>query len=110
VPRRRPPELSLVTDKHGRMVVPWRLTARFRELIAESELPPIVLHEGRPAANSLGAKRASTRVRQSWMGHSTLELTERTYDPTPRRPRGSREAGCLVLALEHPTGLAAMQR
>lgn len=71
----------LVTDEHGRMLAPWRLTHRFRGLIAEASLPPIVLHEGRHTANSLWREAGiDARVRQSWMGHSTLELTERTYN------------------------------
>ncbi len=71
----------LVTGEHGAMIEPWRLTARFRELIAEAGLPSIVLHEGRHTANSLWREAGiDARVRQSWMGHSTLELTERTYN------------------------------
>jgi integrase len=63
------------------MIEPWRLTSRFRELIAEAGLPPIVLNEGRHTANSLWREAGiDARVRQSWMGHSTLELTERTYN------------------------------
>ncbi len=63
------------------MVEPWRLTERFRQLIAEAGLPAIVLHEGRHTANSLWREAGiDARVRQSWMGHSTLELTEKTYN------------------------------
>lgn len=71
----------LVTDEHGRMFEPWRLTARFRELIAEAGMSPIVLHESRHTANSLWREAGvDARVRQAWMGHSTLQLTERTYN------------------------------
>ena len=54
------------------MIEPWRLTLRFRELIAEAGLPPIVLHEGRHTANSLWREAGiDARVRQSRIGHST---------------------------------------
>jgi integrase len=56
----------LVTDERGRMIEPWRLTARFRELIGEADLPPIVLHEGRHTANSLWREAGiDARVRQA---------------------------------------------
>ena len=53
---------------------------RFRELSADAGLPRIKLHEARHTANSLWREAGiDGRVRQSWMGHSTLELTEKTY-------------------------------
>jgi integrase len=62
------------------MIDPWRLTQRFRELVGEAESPPIVQHDGRHTANSLWREAGiGARVRHAWMGHSTLELTERTY-------------------------------
>ena len=71
----------LVTSERGGMVEPWRLTHRFRELIAAAGLSSIVLHEGRHTANSLWREAGiDARVRQSWMGHSTMALTERTYN------------------------------
>ena len=71
----------LVTDEHGRMPAPWRLTSRFRELIGEAGLPLLVLHEGRHTANSLWREAGiDTRVRQAWLGHSTAALTEKTYN------------------------------
>jgi integrase len=87
----------LVTDEHGRRLAPWRLTHRFRQLIAEAGLPPIVLHEGRHTANSLWREAGiDARVRQSWMGHSTLELTERTYNHV--RPAAHQAAAELAAA------------
>jgi integrase len=87
----------LVTDERGGMFEPWRLTLRFRELIAQAAMPPIVLHEGRHTANSLWREAGiDARVRQSWMGHSTLELTERTYNHV--RPAAHQAAAELAAA------------
>jgi len=62
-------------------IEPWRLTLRFKELLGEAGLPPIVLHEGRHTAGSLWREAGiDARVRQAWIGHSTLQLTERTYN------------------------------
>ena len=79
------------------MLAPWRLTARFRELIAEAELPRIVLHEGRHTANSLWREAGiDTRVRQAWLGHSTAQLTEKTYNHV--RPAAHQAAAQLAAA------------
>ena len=87
----------LVTDEHGAMIKPWQLTGRFRELIAEAGLPSIVLHEGRHTANSLWREAGiDGRVRQAWMGHSTLALTERTYNHV--RPAAHEAAAKLAAA------------
>jgi integrase len=87
----------LVTDEHGRMLAPWRLTGRFRELITEAGLPSIVLHEGRHTANSLWREAGvDARVRQAWMGHSTLDLTERIYSHV--RPAAHQAAAELAAA------------
>jgi integrase len=87
----------LVTDAHGRMVKPWRLTTRFRELITEAGLPPITLHEGRHTANSLWREAGiDARVRQSWMGHSTIDMTERVYNHV--RPAAHADAAARAAA------------
>ena len=94
------------------MVEPWRLTHRFRELIAEAGLPSIVLHEGRHTANSLWREAGvDARVRQSWMGHSTMALTERTYNQV--RPAAHEEAAKLAAAYwrtNSPSGLLVTLR
>lgn len=87
----------LVTSERGGMVEPWRLTHRFRELIVAAELPPIVLHEGRHTANSLWREAGvDARVRQSWIGHSTMALTGRTYNHV--RPAAHEAAAKLAAA------------
>ncbi len=102
----------LVTSERGGMVEPWRLTHRFRELIAEAGLPSIVLHEGRHTANSLWREAGvDARVRQSWMGHSTMALTERTYNQV--RPAAHEEAAKLAAAYwrtNSPSGLLVTLR
>jgi integrase len=87
----------LVTDDHGRPAVPWRFTARFRELRTAAGLPAITLHEGRHTANSLWREAGiDGRVRQAWMGHSTLALTEGTYNHV--RPAAHDQAAKLAAA------------
>jgi integrase len=87
----------LVADQHGRMVVPWRLTAMFKALIAEAGLPPLTLHEGRHTANSLWREaKIDSRVRQVWMGHGTMEMTDLLYNHV--RPEASDAAAKLAAA------------
>ena len=77
------------------MIEPRRVTLRFRELIAEAVLPSIVLHEARHTANSLWREAGiDARVRQAWMGHSTLALTEKTYNHV--RPAAHEQAAKLA--------------
>jgi len=95
----------LITDELGRMIEPWRLTARFRQLIADAGLPPITLHEGRHTANSLWREAGiDARVRQQWLGHSTLDLTERTYNHV--RPEASLAAAELAARFWRASGSA----
>ena len=101
----------LVTDEHGRRSRRGGCRA-VPGAVGEADLPRIVLHEGRHTANSLWREAGiDARVRQAWMGHSTLELTERTYNHV--RPAAHHAAAKLaadVLAVEQPSGVAVMQR
>jgi integrase len=96
----------LITDEHGQRFAPWRLTARFRELIAEAGLPRIKLHEGRHTANSPWREAGiDARVRQTWMDRSTLELTEETYNHVrPAAHQATAQFGRRILADEQPLG------
>ena len=56
-----------------------------------------MLHEGRHTANSLWREAGiDARVRQSWLGHSTMALTEQTYNHV--RPAAHEEAAKLAAA------------
>jgi Phage integrase family len=87
-------------------MAPDRLSRTFRRLSDQAGLPPVRLHDLRPAAAALAlAAGADLKVVQDMLGHSSIVLTADTHTSVlPEVARKSAEdvasliiqAGCLV--------------
>jgi len=89
------------TSLTGKPVGPDRLTRMFRQLVAESGLPPVTLHGLRHGAATLAlAAGADLKVVQDQLGHSTITLTADTY--TCVLPETARAAADDTAALLFP--------
>ena len=76
----RAPSGYVFTNEHGDPATPDYLTRRFAELLADTDLPPIRLHDLRHVAASLAIQAcADLKVIQDQLGHSSIVITADTY-------------------------------
>ncbi len=95
----------ILAGERGELVKPWRLTNRFRELVAEAGLPTITLHGCRRTANSLWAEAdIPVSVRQEWGGWSDPKMADTTYMRV--RPEAHDRAASQVAAYRAANGLS----
>lgn len=88
----------MFTGVRGDPLAPDRLTRTFRQLTAESGLPPIRLHDLRHGAATLAlAAGVDLRVVQDMLGHCSIVLTADTY--TSVLPEVAHQAAEQVAAL-----------
>jgi integrase len=93
----------------GKPVPLWRLSARFRELVTAAGLPPLSLHGARHTANTAwNAAGVPTFERQSWLGHSSPAMTDRTY--LHLRPEQHERAAAQVAAWQRANGASSGPR
>ncbi|MGH3273517.1 MAG: site-specific integrase [Streptosporangiaceae bacterium] len=96
----------IVAGEHGEPPHPSALSRSFTALVAASGLPPLVLHEARHTANSLWREAGiGTTERQAWMGHSSPQMTDVTYNHL--RTEAHDRAAALAAAYRAANGLSA---
>jgi integrase len=72
-------------DLEGQVLDPVTITSRFRELVAEADLPPIRLHGLRhSAATTLLSAGTDLKVIQEILGHSRYTTTAELYTTAPK--------------------------
>ncbi|MCW2932361.1 MAG: integrase family protein [Actinomycetia bacterium] len=97
------------TTRTGGPVGPDRVTRLFRELVADSGLPPVTLHGLRHGAATLAlAAGTDLKVVQDQLGHSTVVLTADTY--TSVLPETARAAAERTAAFLFPARRPATRR
>ncbi|MBR7826251.1 tyrosine-type recombinase/integrase [Actinospica sp. MGRD01-02] len=73
---RRSPAGYASTNEHSDPATPDYLTRRFAEMLGETDLPPIRLHDLRHVAASLAIQAgADLKVIQDQLGHSSIVIT-----------------------------------
>jgi integrase len=110
----RAPSGYVFTNEHGDPVTPDYLTRRFAELLANTDLPPIRLHDLRHVAASLAIQAgADLKVIQDQLGHSSIVITADTYVsilPEHARKAAENTAGLIARAGRKPPGARRPRR
>ena len=105
---RRLPSGYVSTNEHGDPVTPDYLTRRFAEMLAETDLPPIRLHDLRHVAASLAIQAgADLKVIQDQLGHSSIVITADAYVsilPDHARKAAEDTAALITRAGRRPPG------